>query len=254
MRDVIDAGLHPSNHTDFVVAPLDQMMMLHSAVNRVSRKGSVIGKGQQVTPFEALKSMTIWVAEQYGEQDTKGTLASGKLADLVILDKDPIRVDPSELKNIRVLETIKEGVTIYPANTSTPGITAPEETSKQTYRWRAHICDMAEVNQAVGKDWVLASLNEQKINVEMPPTLRFEHGRITLFGGVNRISGSYALIQDSVTLGDLVGTKRAGPPELMELENSLAETLAAVNGFHVQGDSMELLSSGKVVARFQTAK
>ena len=254
MRDVIDAGLHPSNHTDFVVAPLDQMMMLHSAVNRVSRKGAVIGKGQQVTPFEGLKAMTIWVAEQYGEQDTKGTLASGKLADLVILDKDPTRVDPLELKNIRVLETIKEGVTIYPANTSTPGITAPSETSKQTYRWRAHICDMAEVNQAVGKDWVLVSLNEQKINVEMPPTLRFEHGRIMLFGGVNRISGSYALIQDSVTLGDLVGTKRAGPPELMELENSLAETLATVNGFHVQGDSMELLSGGKVVAKFQTGK
>ena len=64
--------------------------------------------------------MTIWVAEQYGEQDTKGTLASGKLADLVILDKDPTRVDPLELKNIRVLETIKEGVTIYPATRPRP--------------------------------------------------------------------------------------------------------------------------------------
>jgi predicted amidohydrolase YtcJ len=118
MRDAIDAGLRPSNHTDFVVAPLDQMMMLWSAVNRISRGGAEIGPDQRVTAFEGLKAMTEQVAGQYGEQATKGTLEPGKLTDLVILDRDPLEVEPMairDIRDIRVLETIKEGVTIFPA-------------------------------------------------------------------------------------------------------------------------------------------
>jgi predicted amidohydrolase YtcJ len=115
MRDAIDAGLHPTNHTDFVVAPLDQMFMLWSAVNRVSRGGQSIGPDQRVTPLEGLKAMTIWVAEQYGEQDSKGSLEPGKLADLVILDRNPLAVAPDTIKDVKVVETIKEGRTIYRA-------------------------------------------------------------------------------------------------------------------------------------------
>ena len=89
MRDAIDAGLHPTNHTDFVVAPLDQMIMLWSAVNRISRAGAEIGPDQRVTPLEGLKAMTIWAAEQYGEQASKGTLEAGKLADLVDPRQEP---------------------------------------------------------------------------------------------------------------------------------------------------------------------
>jgi predicted amidohydrolase YtcJ len=115
MRDAIDAGLHPTNHTDFVVAPLDQMFMLWSAVNRVSRGGQSIGPDQRVTPLEGLKAMTIWVAEQYGEQDSKGSLEPGKLADLVILNRNPLAVAPDTIKDVQVVETIKEGRTIYRA-------------------------------------------------------------------------------------------------------------------------------------------
>jgi predicted amidohydrolase YtcJ len=116
IRDSIDAGLHPTNHTDFVVAPLDQMFMLWSAVNRISRGGAEIGLDQRVSPLEGLKAMTIWPAEQYGEQETKGSLEVGKLADLVILDKNPLTVDPMTIKDIKVVETIKEGTTIYRAS------------------------------------------------------------------------------------------------------------------------------------------
>ena len=115
MRDAIDKGLRPTNHTDFVVAPLDQMFMLWSAVNRVSRGGAVIGADQRVTPMEGLKAMTIKVADQYGESDTKGSLEAGKLADLVILDKNPLKVEPMAIKDIKVVETIKEGKTIFQA-------------------------------------------------------------------------------------------------------------------------------------------
>ncbi|MDX2039477.1 MAG: amidohydrolase [Isosphaeraceae bacterium] len=113
MRSAIDAGLRPTNHTDFVVAPLDQMFMLWSAVNRISRAGETIGDDQRITPWEGLKAMTIWPAEQYGEQNEKGSLVAGKLADLVILDRNPLTVDPAEISKISILETIKRGKTIY---------------------------------------------------------------------------------------------------------------------------------------------
>ena len=96
-----------------VVAPLDQMFMLWSAVNRISRAGAEIGPDQRVTPFEGLKAMTIWVAEQYGEQAQKGTLEAGKLADMVLLSSNPLKVDRMAIKDIQVLETFKEGKSIY---------------------------------------------------------------------------------------------------------------------------------------------
>ena len=113
MRDAIDAGLHPTNHTDAVVAPLDQMFMLWSAVNRISRAGAEIGPDQRVTPLEGLKAMTIWAAEQYGEQASKGSLEAGKLADMVVLSGNPLKVEPMAIKDIQVLETFKEGKSIY---------------------------------------------------------------------------------------------------------------------------------------------
>jgi len=115
MRDAIDKGLRVTNHTDFVVAPLDQMFMLWSAVNRVSRGGEVIGADQRVTPLEGLKAMTIDAARQHLEEASKGSLEAGKFADLVILDGNPLKVDPMKIKGIKVVETIKEGRTIYRA-------------------------------------------------------------------------------------------------------------------------------------------
>jgi len=115
MRAAIDRGLRPTNHTDFVVAPLDQMMVVWSAVNRISRKGVEIGPDQRVTPLEALKAITIYAAEQYGEEASKGSLEPGKLADLVILDRNPLKVQPMAIRDVRVVETIKEGATIYRA-------------------------------------------------------------------------------------------------------------------------------------------
>jgi predicted amidohydrolase YtcJ len=91
------------------------MMMLWSAVNRISRAGAEIGPDQRVTVFEGLKCMTEWASEQYDEQTTKGTLEAGKLADLVILDKDPLKVAPMDIKDIKVLETIKEGKNVFTA-------------------------------------------------------------------------------------------------------------------------------------------
>ncbi len=255
MRDAIDAGLRPSNHTDFVVAPLDQMMMLYSAVNRISRAGAAIGPDQRVPPYEGLKAMTEWVAEQYGEQDTKGTLEAGKLADLVILDKDPLKVEPMAIKDIKIVETIKEGKTIYPAATDAekPLAASPKD-SKKTYSWTAEVCDMAGVNQAAHKEWTLTTLNGKTVATDEPPTMKFEHGRVSIFGGINRLSGSYALVDDTVTMGPLVSTRMAGDPKLMELESNLAKALASADAFQVSGNELTLSTKGTVVAKFRSGQ
>jgi len=252
MRDAIDAGLRPTNHTDFVVAPLDQLTMLWSAVNRISRAGSQIGADQRVTAYEGLKCMTDWAAQQYDEQDTKGTLEVGKLADFVILDRDPLKVDPMAIKDIKVVETLKEGVRVYPAN-SDLAVPKASAVASMSYRWRAHVCDMAEVNQAAGKVWSLVKLNGQPITLEKPPTIQFQGGKLSVFGGINRITGSYALLSNqSVVLGELAGTRIAGSPELSKIETEFSSTLAAVDAFHVEGKRLDLLKGSQVVAVFRT--
>lgn len=252
MRDAIDAGLQPTNHTDFVVAPLDQLTMLWSAVNRVSRSGNPIGNDQRVSAYEGLKCMTLWAAQQYDEQDMKGTLEVGKLADMVVLSHDPLKIDPMAIKDINVIETIKEGLTVYPSK-SEQSPKLPTELGQMSYRWRAHVCDMAEVNQAAGKVWTLTKLNGQQVSVKKPPTLHFQAGNLTVFGGVNRITGSYALVgNQSVVLGELVGTEAAGPPELGKLEKEFSATLASVDAFHVEGKRLDLLQGSQVVAVFVT--
>ncbi|MFM7097528.1 MAG: amidohydrolase family protein, partial [Gemmataceae bacterium] len=108
-------GIRCQNHTDFNVSPIDQMFVLWSAVNRISRGGEVIGPDERITPLQALRAITIDGAYMYKEEKSKGSLEVGKLADLVILDKNPLTINPMEIKDIKVLETIKEGKTIYRA-------------------------------------------------------------------------------------------------------------------------------------------
>lgn len=63
--------------------------------------------------YEALQAVTIHAAYAYDEEQTKGSIKVGKIADFVILDQNPLTVDKMDIKNIQVLETIKEGKTIY---------------------------------------------------------------------------------------------------------------------------------------------
>lgn len=113
MKTAIAKGLRPTNHTDFNVVPIDQMFVLWSAVNRVSRNGVVVGADEKITPYQALQAITTHAAYQYFEENSKGSLKAGKLADLVILDKNPLKVEAMKIKDIKVVETFKEGKSIY---------------------------------------------------------------------------------------------------------------------------------------------
>jgi len=115
MKTALSMGIRCQNHTDFNVSPIDQMFVVWSAVNRLSRGGELIGPDERITPLQALKAITLDCAYMYKEETSKGSLEIGKLADFVILDKNPLTVEPMAIKDIKVLETIKEGKTIYAA-------------------------------------------------------------------------------------------------------------------------------------------
>jgi hypothetical protein len=112
-RDAIDLGMSVTIHHDSPVHPVDQILLIWSAVNRVTRSGRVIGPDQRLSVMEALEASTIEAAYQVFEDDRKGSLLVGKLADLVVLDRNPLEIDPIEIRNIRVVETYKEGRRIY---------------------------------------------------------------------------------------------------------------------------------------------
>lgn len=112
-RDVVDAGMTITSHHDAPVTFPNSLRVLDATVNRVTRSGFILGPDQRLTPYEGLKTLTEWAAIQHFEEDNKGTLTVGKLADLVILDKNPLKVNPVTINTIEVLETIKEGKTVY---------------------------------------------------------------------------------------------------------------------------------------------
>jgi predicted amidohydrolase YtcJ len=113
VRTALNKGLKITIHTDAPVALPNLMRVVWTAVNRTSRSGAIIGKNERLTPYEALKAITAWSAYQHFEENEKGTLEKGKLADIVLLDKNPLKVDPDAIKDIQVVETIKEGVTVF---------------------------------------------------------------------------------------------------------------------------------------------
>ena len=113
VKTALNKGLNITIHTDAPVALPNLMRVVWTAVNRTSRSGQIIGEGERLTPYEALKAITIWSAYQHFEESNKGTLEEGKLADMVILDNNPLKVEPDAIKDIQVVETIKEGQTIF---------------------------------------------------------------------------------------------------------------------------------------------
>ncbi|WP_281544210.1 amidohydrolase [Grimontia sp. SpTr1] len=106
-------GLTYTIHMDAPVAFPDQLLNMWTAVNRVTRSGEVLGEYHRITPYQALEAVTKTAAYQNFEEDEKGTIEVGKRADLVVLDKNPLAVEPMEIKDIQVLETIKDGNTVF---------------------------------------------------------------------------------------------------------------------------------------------
>lgn len=113
VKSALERGLKYNFHQDPPVVEPDMLHTIWCAVNRKTRSGKSIGEAQCIDVYDALKGVTINAAYAYFEEESKGTLEEGKKADLVILDKNPLKVDKELIKDIQVLETIKEGKTLY---------------------------------------------------------------------------------------------------------------------------------------------
>ncbi len=112
-RWAIDNGVSFTLHNDAPIVPPDMMRLLWATVNRTTRSGYILGPDQRLTVNEALQAMTLGGAYQFFEEDRKGSLRVGKQADLVILDANPLRINPAELKDIQIVETFSRGRSVY---------------------------------------------------------------------------------------------------------------------------------------------
>ncbi len=112
-KSALDRDIIFTLHHDSPVTPADMMLVVWSAVNRVTAGGAELGPEQRIPVLEALKAITINAAYQIFEDKTKGSIETGKLADLVVLSENPLTVDPMDIKDIKIVETIKEGKSVY---------------------------------------------------------------------------------------------------------------------------------------------
>ena len=109
-----------TQHADAPVLRPDMLQLLWSSVTRQARSGRVLGPAERVTPAQGLAALTKMAAWQLFEEEEKGTLAPGKRGDLVVLSGNPLRVRAEELPRLHVVETVKDGRTLYRAAEGKP--------------------------------------------------------------------------------------------------------------------------------------
>jgi predicted amidohydrolase YtcJ len=107
-------GLIFTLHSDLPVTPVNPLDSIHHAVNRITRAGKVLGPEERVTPLEALKAYSTYAAYCSYEEDLKGSIETGKLADFTVLSNNPLTVDPEKIRDIRVEQTWVGGRKVYP--------------------------------------------------------------------------------------------------------------------------------------------
>jgi predicted amidohydrolase YtcJ len=120
------AGIPWTMHHDMPAGVSPSLIYaLWNIVNRTTKSGVVLSPQEKVSPYDGLRALTINGAYQFHEEKSKGSLEPGKLADLVVLSANPLKVDPLTIKDIQVLETIKEGTSLY----RKPSLTAGDTTT-----------------------------------------------------------------------------------------------------------------------------
>jgi len=114
-RSFLDAGIPVAPASDYTPGPFEPMMAIQSMVTRKDVRGRVWGPDQRISVSEAMRICTMHGAYASFEEDSKGSLEAGKLADFVILEKDPHEVNPDEIIDIKILRTVLGGKTTFEA-------------------------------------------------------------------------------------------------------------------------------------------
>ena len=115
-RSLLDLGIPMAGHSDDPVSVADPLLRIQDMVTRTSAEGKVYGLKQRITSEEALRAWTLGGAFASFEEDRKGSIAPGKLADFVVLSADPLRAPPTQIKDIIVERTFVGGRAIAAAN------------------------------------------------------------------------------------------------------------------------------------------
>jgi len=115
VRSFLDAGVPVTMTSDYPPGPFEPMMALQSMVTRTDLRGNLWGPRQRVTVEEALRVGTVHGAYASFEEKLKGSIEPGKLADLVVLGRDPTQVEPSSLIDIPVERTMVGGRWVFEA-------------------------------------------------------------------------------------------------------------------------------------------
>jgi predicted amidohydrolase YtcJ len=115
LRSFLDAGIRATMSSDYPPGPFEPMMFLQSAVTRTDVKGNVWGPKQRITVAEALRVATVHGAYASFEENLKGSIEAGKLADLTVLGRDPLKENPSTLITIPVERTMVGGKWMWEA-------------------------------------------------------------------------------------------------------------------------------------------
>ncbi len=112
-RDAVRRQLHFTLHNDAPIVPPNMLRLLWATTNRLTRSGKVLGAPQRLTTYEALRAITVDAAYQGFEEEHKGTLAAGKLADLVVLSANPLNMPTADLETLAVEQTWSHGVRVH---------------------------------------------------------------------------------------------------------------------------------------------
>lgn len=115
MRDFLDAGIKAAPGSDFTASPAEPMLWLYSEVTRKDATGHTWGANQRLTVAEAIRCQTVHGAYASFEEDIKGALEPGMLADLVVWDRDLLHIDPGELLGAKPERTMVAGRWVYEA-------------------------------------------------------------------------------------------------------------------------------------------
>ena len=114
-RSFLDNGINVVGASDYGPGPFEPLMAIQSMVTRTDYRGRVWGANQKVTVDEALRIATTNGSRASYEEALKGTITAGKLADFVMLEKDPHDVPPDTIKDIKIARTVAGGRTTYQA-------------------------------------------------------------------------------------------------------------------------------------------
>lgn len=107
--EAIRRGVIYNFHQDSPVTPQNMLHSVWSAVNRISKKGCIIGEENRISVYEALKGVTCSAAYEYSIEDKAGSIEDGKVADFVILSENPLEVNKVSIKDIKIVQTVKAG-------------------------------------------------------------------------------------------------------------------------------------------------